>query len=181
MAALAAVASPRGRDAGNPLPLMQMVSGFISYDELMPPIRLLWSRLLARPLMEPRMPRDHLGSVVGGIFIDEVQHLNAWVFGHRRRVAHWSRDACWSSDCRGETRLTYWRLELRDMHYGDDSFFDAWVSRYGGEWPYVGPGRVRPGLERLYAADRAFDDLIDEHADAVEQGILGGMNREHRS
>ena len=183
MAAFAAVATPQGRDAHNPFPLLRMVGTFISYDQLMPLVRLQYSRLLGRPIMEPRAPLDHfMGSVLGGIYIEEVLHINAWVVGHTQLARGWARTGTWSQDeaYRRNTRELFWRVELRDVHYGDEVFFDAWVARYGGEWPYIGPGRVHPGLERLYAAYRAFDDLIDEHADAVEQGILG-VNRGHRS
>ena len=83
MAAFAAVATPQGRDAHNPFPLLRMVGNFMSYDQLMPPVRLRYSQLLGRPLMEPRAPLDHfLGSVQGGIYIEEVLHINAWVVGH---------------------------------------------------------------------------------------------------
>ena len=87
MAAFAAVATPQGRDAHNPFPLLRMVGNFISYDQLMPPVRLRYSQLLGRPLMEPRAPLDHfLGSVLGGIYIEEVLHhqrLGGWAHAAR--------------------------------------------------------------------------------------------------
>ena len=111
-----------------------MVGNFISYDQLVPPVRLRCSQLLGRPLMEPRAPLDRfMGSVLGGIYIEEVLHINAWVVGHTQLARGWSRAGMWSQDVRRETREAhrqdprevFWRVELRGMTYGDDSFFDT--------------------------------------------------------
>ena len=72
--ALVATATREQQDEAMTSPLLRTVGAYLDIDTLMPPMRLRWSRVLDRPVMQRvSMVADRrVGDEVGYVYVDEV-------------------------------------------------------------------------------------------------------------
>ena len=151
MAALAAVATDEARDAV--FPLLFLVNDYLTYDQLMPPCRLRWSRRLGRPVMGTYIHTTD-GDLVGAAWIEELHPYETLIQGIHLGVAdslpRWVTVR--NRDVRGCGRMALWNVTILDDDYQDRPFMEAWMRRYGVAWPFVGRRDVHPGLLRFYLA-----------------------------
>ena len=171
-AALAAVATQEGRDARMPSPLLRMVADYLNLDQLMPPCRLRWSRLLRRPMME-MFTTSSEGDIIGLVFVEEIIPHNARILSYeavpqdRFTVVQTLR---WSSSCRGRTHRDIWEVSILGEDNEDEPFMEAWKQRYGEGWPLVGRERAHPALQNLYRNYQRFC-----HSVCLEAERYGGI------
>ena len=160
MAAFAAVATVPGRDANAPFPLLRMVGEYLTIDQLMPPCRLRWSRLLGRPMMgsTSRRLRD---DIVGFVYIEELHTYEALIVGRLWADPRPHDVRQLSTLHRRHNRNQIWSVCIVDPDFEDAPYMEAWRLRYGAPWPCVGPYRVHPVLSRLNSSyDRSSSDVI---------------------
>ena len=155
--ALRAVATQGQQDDFMGFPLLRAVASYLAIEELMPPARLRWSRVLGRPLMD-RI--DVSGDMIGPVFIEEVVGRDCLIccvvfnLDTLRTTRHNSVPAM---DGVGD-RDVYSSVMISDPDNLDAQFEVAWMERYGRGWPVIHPGVVHPALRHL--CDR-FCDFMD--------------------
>ena len=140
MAVIAAVATQAQQDGTMELPLLRAVKGFLSIELLMPPMRLHWSRILGRPMMEDINLTDGQGEI-GPVFIDEVAGKECLISyrclnpqtGHREFV-----NTVPAADALSD-REHCWFVRVMDATHADVPFERDWRARYGVRWPLVSP------------------------------------------
>ena len=169
--ALRAVATQGQQDDVMAFPLLRVVAPYLSIDELMPPMRLRWSRILGRPLMGLVTERSTVmvygcaGDVIGPVFIDEVMGRDSII--RYRRYDFDTLRCTWrynvSALIEVGTRNECWSAQLIDIEYQDIPFEMAWRRRYRQRWPQIAPGVTHPVLRRLHARFCAFHNEWDEH------------------
>jgi hypothetical protein len=164
---LRAVATPQQQDDVTGFPLLRMVHRFLTIDEVMPPARLRWSRILNRPMLD----RIHLtgdSDSLGPVFAEEVSGRECLVsYRHLNAGRHETRNNV-PAGIMG--RDTFWYVRIVDPEFLDLDFEFAWRGRYGLPWPMVDRTSPHPALRRLYDRFGAFYD----------DWILHGQNRDDR-
>ena len=79
MASLAAVASQGQQDDVAPFPLLRIVASYLDIEILMPPMRLHWSIILGRPMLDAITVMEQGVDELGPVFIDEVAGLDCLI------------------------------------------------------------------------------------------------------
>ena len=164
MAALAAVATDQGLDAVAPFPLLRLVSDYLTYDQLMPPCRLRWSRRLGRPVMENYILGIQYGDVIGAAWIEELHPYETMLVGTRMQHPFPRSVTGWSMEFREFDRDNMWDVTIVDEDYEDWPYVEAWMRRYGVTWPSVSRRNPHPTLHRLYLSYARFCERVCHHA-----------------
>jgi hypothetical protein len=167
MAALRAVATGKGMDAEYPFPLMRAAMSYLTVDDLMPPMRLRWSRALGRPLMNTVTERE--GNVVdhiGAVFIEEVMGKRCFL-SYTERFGD-SRVHVDNMPAHEGVRAHYWEVSIVDSTFAHLQVDTAWQARYGKPWPLVAERRPHPALSRLCARYYTFLAEWTVHVDQCE-------------
>jgi hypothetical protein len=171
--ALAATATPGQQDEAMTFPLLRTVGAFLNIDTLMPPMRLRWSRILGRPVMQrvSVVVDRRAGDEVGCVYIDEVCGRACTV---SYRALHngrrdWYHQVPSTDIVVGDRpREQYWYARVVDATYQDVPFELDWRARYAQVWPYVAARTVHPALVRLYYRYLVFEEEWREHCDERE-------------
>ena len=175
MANLAMVATQAQRDDAIVFPLLRAVESYLNISNLMPAIRLHWSRLLGRPMMESVAVADYVrGDEIGPVFIEEI--FGKICTAHYRHLdGNGHRD--WYTKVPGLTvagnRAQCWQMRVVDPLHQDAQFEFDWRVRYGQSWPLVAPGTSHPALARLYERYTAFYDSWLDHIQERENTTCG--------
>ena len=170
MASFAATATQGQLDEVAGFPLFRAVDPYLDPGSLMPPLRLRWSRILGRPMMDrvTVVAYGGMAEVVGPVFIDEVAGQDCLVSG--RHFDAGRRDFLTNVPAAtlAGNRDRFWYMRLMDPLYQDAQFEFAWRARYGLHWPMIAPATVHPVLARLYERFVAFHGTWVDHVQERE-------------
>ena len=161
MTALAAVATEEVRDAA--FPLLFLVSDYLSFDQLMPPCRLRWSRRLGHPVMGSYLHTTD-GDNIGVAYIEELRPYETLLNAiQTRRTGRPQWVTVRSRDVREYDRRGLWNVTILDDDYEDRPFMEAWTRRYGVAWPFIARWTEHPALARLCLAYHRFSEEVRLH------------------
>ena len=170
--ALRAAATQGQQDDAMAFPLLRLVKSYLTVDELMPPTRLRWSRILGRPMMDRIIAtRYHMADEVGPVYIEEVIGRDCLVSG--RRLVDGNRmfiDPVPAATLSGD-RTEFWYLRILDPLNRDVDFEQVWRDRYGLPWPLLAPFAVHPALRRLHNNYVRFLDAWARRSQEREETI----------
>ena len=139
----------------------ELLLPYLDISPLMPPVRLQYSKLLGRPLMDPAYQHQ----IAVSVFVEEMlPHPDAVLTGHQEEFdpTPWRVDELAPSI---RTRDAFYWVYLRAD--GDRDFADDWKARYGHDWPFVADGRPHPALANLYLRHRDFWSYWCNHGEAA--------------
>ena len=171
--ALAATATRQQQDEAMTFPLLRTVGAYLDIDTLMPPMRLRWSRILGRPVMQRLsvVVDRRVGDEVGYVYVDEVCGRACTV---SFRALH---DGCrdWYHQVPGtdivvggRPREQCWYARIVDATCQAALFELDWRARYAQVWPYVAARTVHPALVRLCYRHLVFDEEWRQHCEEHE-------------
>ena len=140
----------------------ELLLSYLDISPLMPPVRLHYSKLLGRPLMDPAYQHQ----IAVSVFVEEMlQHPDAVLMGHQEEFdpTPWRVDELPPSI---RTRDAFYWVYLRADD--DRDFADDWKARHGHDWPFVADGRPHHALTNLYLRHRDFWNYWSNHGEAAD-------------